>query len=200
MKINQHTGFSQTRNIGNIGIIANFVFPFICSLLPYLHHMILVNVKLDVSAYMKITFQDWRLHWSCSFLMAQLKQSWQYWHSGVVESLWKTLLKLAADLIYILTSHVAYLCYSITSFYHPFGCPIICTDTYLQCYFGDWHLQQSIEVELSWKVFKSTLDLCPYNVIVVWRIVSYLHTISTAGNTCGNRCLITKEIAAKSQS
>ena len=26
-----HSGFSRTHKIGNIGIIANFVFPFICS-------------------------------------------------------------------------------------------------------------------------------------------------------------------------
>ena len=33
------------------------VFPHICSFLPYLHHMILVNRKLDVSGYKCITFQ-----------------------------------------------------------------------------------------------------------------------------------------------
>ena len=50
LKLSQ-SGFSQTLKIGNIGIIANFVFPYICSFLPYLHHIILVNVKFYVSGY-----------------------------------------------------------------------------------------------------------------------------------------------------
>ena len=37
----------------------------------------------------RIILQDCRLHWSSSFLMAQLKQSWQHWHSCIVGSLWK---------------------------------------------------------------------------------------------------------------
>ena len=44
----------------------------------------LVNVKLDVSWYKTITFQGCSLHWSYSILMAQLKQSWQYWHSCII--------------------------------------------------------------------------------------------------------------------
>ena len=87
----ENSGFSQTPKICNIGIIANFVFPYICHLLPYLHQMILVNVKLDDSGYMSITFPGWRIHWSCLFLMAQLKQSCQYWHFCVAQSLWKTI-------------------------------------------------------------------------------------------------------------
>ena len=43
------TWFSQTHKMGNIGIIANFVFTEICSFLLYLHYMMLVNVKLDIS-------------------------------------------------------------------------------------------------------------------------------------------------------
>ena len=71
--------------IGNIGIIANFVLPYICSFLPYLQHMMLVNMQLDISGYNRITFQGCRLHWYSSFLMAQ-NGSWQYWHSCIVES------------------------------------------------------------------------------------------------------------------
>ena len=33
---------------------------------------------------------------------------------------------------------------SITSFNRTFGCPIICIDTYSQCYFRHWHLQQCL--------------------------------------------------------
>ena len=44
-----HLDFLQTHKIGNIGIIANTVFRYICSFLLYLHHMMLENVKLDVS-------------------------------------------------------------------------------------------------------------------------------------------------------
>ena len=49
--------FLQTQKSGKIGIIANFVFPYICRILPYLHHMMLINVKLDVGWYMRIAFQ-----------------------------------------------------------------------------------------------------------------------------------------------
>ena len=89
------SGFSQTHKIGNIGIIAKFEFPYFCSFLLSLQHMILVNMKVDISACNRIKFQGCKLcklHWSSSFLMAQLKWSWQYWHFCIVESLWKTLL------------------------------------------------------------------------------------------------------------
>ena len=55
--------------------------------------MSLVNPKLDISRSKRITFEDYKIHCSCSFLMAQLKQSWQYWHSCIAESLWKPLLE-----------------------------------------------------------------------------------------------------------
>ena len=67
--------------------ILTFIFPYICNLLLHLHHMMLVNVKIDVSGYEKITIQGYRLHWFSSFLMAQWKQSW---HSCVVGSLRKS--------------------------------------------------------------------------------------------------------------
>ena len=57
-----HSGFSQTHKIGNCGIITNFVFPYICNLLHYLHPMMLVNMKLDATGYKRITFQSSRLH------------------------------------------------------------------------------------------------------------------------------------------
>ena len=46
-------------------------------------------VNLDASGYKRVIFQGCILHWSSSFLMAQLKQSWQYWHSCIAERLWK---------------------------------------------------------------------------------------------------------------
>ena len=54
----KHTGFLQMYKVGNIGINANFVFLFICSFLPYSYHVLLVNVKLDVTGYKRITCQD----------------------------------------------------------------------------------------------------------------------------------------------
>ena len=69
--------------IGNIAIIANFVFQYICCLLLYLYHMMLVNVKIDICGHKMATFLGCRLHWSCSFLMAQ---SWQKWHFCFVAS------------------------------------------------------------------------------------------------------------------
>ena len=47
--------------------------------------MMLVNVKLDVSGFRRIIFQGYKLHWFSSFVMARLKQSWQYRHSCFVE-------------------------------------------------------------------------------------------------------------------
>ena len=44
--------------IDNIGIIANFVFSYICSFLPFWDLIILVNVNFDTSRYMRITFQQ----------------------------------------------------------------------------------------------------------------------------------------------
>ena len=49
--------------------------------------MMLVKVKLDISDYKRIIFQSSRLQWSSLFLMAQLKQCWQHWYSGIVEGL-----------------------------------------------------------------------------------------------------------------
>ena len=50
--------FSQTHKVGNNGINANFVLPYICSFLHYLDHVMLVNVTLDISGYKQIIFQD----------------------------------------------------------------------------------------------------------------------------------------------
>ena len=67
--LSTQSSFSQTHNIGNIAIVANFIFPYNLNVPFYLHHVMLVNVKLDVSR----LFQD------CRLLMVQLKQSCQYW-------------------------------------------------------------------------------------------------------------------------
>ena len=64
--------------------IANFVFLYISSSLLYLHHIMLVNVRLDVSGYNGIIFQGCRLYYSSSFLMVQLERSW---HSCIAENL-----------------------------------------------------------------------------------------------------------------
>ena len=42
---------------------------------------------LNIGGYHRNPFQGYSLHWSSSFIMTQLKQSWQYWHSCIVESL-----------------------------------------------------------------------------------------------------------------
>ena len=34
------------------------IIPYICCFLPHLHHIVLVNVKLDISGYKGITFQS----------------------------------------------------------------------------------------------------------------------------------------------
>ena len=55
-----HSSFSQTDKIGNVGSIANFVILYIFSFILYLQHIMLVNVKLDVSRYKRIIFQGRR--------------------------------------------------------------------------------------------------------------------------------------------
>ena len=62
--------------------------------------MMLVNVTLDINGHKQIIVQDSRLYWSCSFLMAQLKRSWQYWHSCIVQNLRKTLLRVTKSLLF----------------------------------------------------------------------------------------------------
>ena len=59
--------FSQTHKIGNIGIIANFVFLDICSFLLYLHYMVLINVKLDINGSKRITFEDYEIYFLVHF-------------------------------------------------------------------------------------------------------------------------------------
>ena len=83
--------FSQAHKISNIGIIANFIFPYVYNFLPFFHYMMLVNVKFNVSGIKGTIFQGYILHWSSSFLIAQIRLSWQYWHSSIAESFWKTL-------------------------------------------------------------------------------------------------------------
>ena len=51
-----HSCFSQSHKIGNAGIIANFVFPYICNFRLYLQQMMSVNVKLEIKGYISITF------------------------------------------------------------------------------------------------------------------------------------------------
>ena len=41
--------FSHTHKVGNNGINANFVFPYICGFLLYLYLKMLVKMKLDIS-------------------------------------------------------------------------------------------------------------------------------------------------------
>ena len=81
--------FSQTNNNGNNGNIAIYVFPYICSFLLYSNYIVLVNAKLDITGYKRITFQGWILWLYSKFQMVQLKHKWQYWHSCIAESLWK---------------------------------------------------------------------------------------------------------------
>ena len=76
----KHSSFSQRHQIGNINIIANFVFPYICSFLSYLQHMMILKVKLNISGKKRIIFNGCKLHWFSLFLVVQLEWNWQYWH------------------------------------------------------------------------------------------------------------------------
>ena len=48
------SGFSEIHKIGNISINANFVFPYICSFLLQKHHVMIINVELDVRLNFKV--------------------------------------------------------------------------------------------------------------------------------------------------
>ena len=67
---------------------------FICSFFLYLWNIMLANTKLDITGHHKIIFQVYRLYWSSCSLIGQLKQSWQYCHSCIAETLWKTLVNV----------------------------------------------------------------------------------------------------------
>ena len=51
--------FSQAHKVGNVGVIANFIFLYISSFLLYLHQLMLVNVKLEIKGWMRITFHGY---------------------------------------------------------------------------------------------------------------------------------------------
>ena len=57
-----HISFSQSHKVGNVGIIDNFVFLYICSFLFHLQQMMSVNVKLEMKGYMRIIFQGFMLY------------------------------------------------------------------------------------------------------------------------------------------
>ena len=86
-KYNQ--GFHKMHNIGNNGINANFVLIYICSFLLHLHQMGFANVKFNINGFWSYVFWSCHLYWSCTFLMTEPKNKWQYCHSCIVESLWK---------------------------------------------------------------------------------------------------------------
>ena len=91
MSFNLHrqSRFSQIHKIDNSGIIAICVFTYISRLLPYSNCIVLVNAKLDITGYNRITYQGWILWWSSKFEMPHLKQNWQHWHSCIAGSMWK---------------------------------------------------------------------------------------------------------------
>ena len=99
VKIDPIRVFSQTHKIGNVGINADVIFPYISSFLLYLYQMMLVNVKLKVSGWENCISRLQTSLVCSSFLTVQLKRSWQDWHSCIVDSLWKTLLLLTCLLL-----------------------------------------------------------------------------------------------------
>ena len=84
-------GFHKRTKLAILTLLSTsyYIQVIICSFLLYLQHIMLVNMKIDIIGCNMITFQCCILHWSSSILMAQLKWSWQYWHSCIAERLWK---------------------------------------------------------------------------------------------------------------
>ena len=60
----QNSCFSQLHKVGNVVIIANFVFTYIYSFLLYLQQLMSVNMKLEIKGYMGIIFQGHMLYWN----------------------------------------------------------------------------------------------------------------------------------------
>ena len=56
--------FSPSHKIGNVGIIANFIFPYICSFLLYFQQMMSVYSKLEIKGYKRITYEDHIFYWN----------------------------------------------------------------------------------------------------------------------------------------
>ena len=73
--------------IGNSDNIVICLFPYICSFLLYANEIVLVNTKLDITGYMKMTSQSWILCFSNKLQMSQLKHKGQYCHSCIEDSL-----------------------------------------------------------------------------------------------------------------
>ena len=90
------SSFSQMHKIANIGIIANFVFPYI-----YSFFFIYITWCLQMWNYVSVGIKEsWvkvAFFISSLFLLAQVKRSWQYCHSCIVESVFKTLLSLCVN-------------------------------------------------------------------------------------------------------
>ena len=82
----RYSGFSRTHKIANIGIFANFVFPYIFAVASAFVPYDVGNCELRCQ-YKTIIFLGWRFHWSGVFLMVELKRSWQYWLSCIMERL-----------------------------------------------------------------------------------------------------------------
>ena len=49
-------GFHKMHNNDNIDINVNIVSLYLCSFLHYLHHMMLISVKLEITGFESITF------------------------------------------------------------------------------------------------------------------------------------------------
>ena len=47
--------FYKLSQVGNVGIISNFVFLYICNFLLYLPQLMLIKAKLEINGYMRIT-------------------------------------------------------------------------------------------------------------------------------------------------
>ena len=53
-------------------LVANFVFSYICSFRHFVHHMMTVNVKLEIADCKRIIFHGCKLHWHSKFLVVKL--------------------------------------------------------------------------------------------------------------------------------
>ena len=80
------------------------LFPYICSFLRNMCHVIVVNVKLYISMYRRVIFQGYRFFGILIISSGTAKQSWQYWHSCIVESLLKTIMGFFIIFVWIACS------------------------------------------------------------------------------------------------
>ena len=92
--------FHKHTKLAILAILPTFIFLYyIYSFLLYSYQLVLVNVKLDINGYKKITGHGYTYYWSSSFLITKEQLSKQRCNSCTVKSFWNSLTFFAKKLL-----------------------------------------------------------------------------------------------------